>query len=270
MNVGVYTFSHLYMVDFLQKNSVCTDFWNYFAAGEQQNSSGGILYETPSEEKTNRSGAIVYNDDSSSEHSSQDASETDQAADSGSSSVITEEPSSESASRENSKKQKKKSGIVVIGAAGNNGKDAKYYVPGNIPDAVIAGAADFNGKRIQESNYGSTVDYYIEADSTSQAAARLAALWAYYDLPYDGDITESYKFPVIWKNDEVSEIGEIYKNADEELLDTSNKDIDDFKTAVVRYMYVKADQLRQNETITSIWNDNRKANIAEESISVPV
>ena len=105
----------------------------------------------------------------------------------------------------------KKAGIVVIGAAGNNGKDAKYYVPGNIPDAVIAGAASFNGKRIQESNYGSTVDYYMEADSTSQA--RLAALWAYYDLPYDGDITESYKFPVIWKNDEVSEIGEIYKNA---------------------------------------------------------
>lgn len=49
----------------------------------------------------------------------------------------------------NTVKDAKKAGTVVIGAAGNNGKDAKYYVPGNIPDAVIAGAADFNGKRIQ-------------------------------------------------------------------------------------------------------------------------
>lgn len=164
----------------------------------------------------------------------------------------------------------KNAGITVIGAAGNNGKDAKYYVPGNIQDAVIAGAADFNGQRIKESNYGSTVDYYVEADSTSQAAARLAAMWVYYGLSYDSDITSFYKFPVIWKNDEVSEVDNMYKDADEELLDTSNKDIDDTKTAVVRYMYVKADQLRQNETITSIWNDNRKANIAEESVSAPV
>ena len=66
------------------------------------------------------------------------------------------------------------SGILVIGAAGNNGKNVRYYTPGNIPSAIIAGACDENGVRLASSNFGDTVDYNVVASSTSEAAARLA------------------------------------------------------------------------------------------------
>lgn len=67
-------------------------------------------------------------------------------------------------------------GITVIGAAGNNGRDAEGFVPGCIEGAYIAGAMK-NGKRLGESNYGETVDLYIEAASTSEAAARAAGIY---------------------------------------------------------------------------------------------
>lgn len=69
-------------------------------------------------------------------------------------------------------------GILVVGAAGNNGKDVKYFVPGKIGSAVIVGACDKNGNRLETSNYGDTVDYYVTAGSTSEAAARFAGLLA--------------------------------------------------------------------------------------------
>lgn len=65
-------------------------------------------------------------------------------------------------------------GIIVVGAAGNNGKNVKYYTPGGIDEAVIIGACDETGQRIDSSNYGDTVDYYVTADSTSEAAAKFS------------------------------------------------------------------------------------------------
>lgn len=67
-------------------------------------------------------------------------------------------------------------GIVVVGAAGNDGKNVRYFIPGNIDSAVIVGASDGNGQRIAGSNYGSTIDYNVEADSTSEAAAKMSAI----------------------------------------------------------------------------------------------
>lgn len=64
-------------------------------------------------------------------------------------------------------------GIIFVGAAGNNGKDAKYFIPGDIDEAVIAGACDDKGVKRPASNYGEKVDYYVAADSTSYAAAKL-------------------------------------------------------------------------------------------------
>ena len=69
-------------------------------------------------------------------------------------------------------------GICVTGAAGNNGRDAKYFVPGKISEAYIIGACDANGERLTSSNYGASVDYYVEASSTSEAAARFTGLMA--------------------------------------------------------------------------------------------
>ena len=65
-------------------------------------------------------------------------------------------------------------GIIFVGSAGNDGSDAVNYVPGNIEAAIIVGACDASGRRLSASNYGATVDYYIHAGSTSEAAARLS------------------------------------------------------------------------------------------------
>ena len=62
-------------------------------------------------------------------------------------------------------------GIVVVGAAGNKGKDAKYFIPGKIDEAFIIGACDENGNKIEISNFGDSVDYYVIANSTSEATA---------------------------------------------------------------------------------------------------
>lgn len=66
-------------------------------------------------------------------------------------------------------------GIIVVGAAGNAGKNVRYYIPGNIEAALIAGACDENGKRLSSSNYGETVDCLVAAPSTSEASAKLSA-----------------------------------------------------------------------------------------------
>ena len=61
--------------------------------------------------------------------------------------------------------------ITVIGAAGNKGKDVKYFIPGSVKEAIIIGACDDLAVRLGISNFGDTVDYYVVADSTSEAAA---------------------------------------------------------------------------------------------------
>lgn len=63
-------------------------------------------------------------------------------------------------------------GITVVGAAGNDGEDAKNYIPGSVEAAYVIGASDADGKRLESSNYGTTVDYNVVAGSTSEAAAK--------------------------------------------------------------------------------------------------
>jgi hypothetical protein len=62
-------------------------------------------------------------------------------------------------------------GAVVIGAAGNDAQDVSGYIPGSVEEAYVIGAADENGKILGTSNYGETVDYYVKAANTSEAAA---------------------------------------------------------------------------------------------------
>lgn len=69
-------------------------------------------------------------------------------------------------------------GIIVVGAAGNNGKNAKYYVPGGIDSAIIVGSYNEDAEKNNSSNYGPTVDYYLKANSTSIAAAKMSAIIA--------------------------------------------------------------------------------------------
>ena len=90
-------------------------------------------------------------------------------------------------------------GIAVVGAAGNNGRDVRFYVPGNIESAYIIGAADENGERLASSNYGATVDYNVVADSTSEAAAKFSG---YYTLN-GATADEKLVFPIDYKKTEV-------------------------------------------------------------------
>ena len=66
-------------------------------------------------------------------------------------------------------------GIVVIGAAGNNAISATHFIPGCIDGVITVGAVDTEGIKVRNSNYNA--DYYVTADSTSEAAARYTGLY---------------------------------------------------------------------------------------------
>lgn len=95
-------------------------------------------------------------------------------------------------------------GVTVVGAAGNDGRDVKYYVPGQIESAVIIGACDDSGAKRAISNYGATVDYYVPAETTSEAASlfsgRLSVL-------IDADWAETILAPegIAYKAEDVSD-----------------------------------------------------------------
>lgn len=65
-------------------------------------------------------------------------------------------------------------GITVIASAGNNSADASAYLPAGIDGVTTVGALNPDGTKLGISNYGSCVDYYIPAGSTSEAAATFA------------------------------------------------------------------------------------------------
>lgn len=64
-------------------------------------------------------------------------------------------------------------GIKVVASAGNKNSNASEYIPAGIKGVITAGALDKEGHKLGISNYGDAVDYYIQADSTSEAAAIL-------------------------------------------------------------------------------------------------
>lgn len=65
-------------------------------------------------------------------------------------------------------------GITVIASAGNNSADASAYLPAGIDGVTTVGALNPDGTKLGISNYGSCVDYYVPAGSTSEAAATFA------------------------------------------------------------------------------------------------
>lgn len=81
-----------------------------------------------------------------------------------------------------------KAGITVVASAGNSGSIAYDYIPANIDGVITAGACDEKGTILSTSNYGIIVDWYINADATSQAASTVTGI-----LSKDGKITEDKK-----------------------------------------------------------------------------
>ena len=75
-------------------------------------------------------------------------------------------------------KEANKNGITVIGAAGNNGANVSGYLPGSLEVVQTIGAADTNGNKLESSNYGNLVDWWITAKSTSEAAAKASGIYS--------------------------------------------------------------------------------------------
>lgn len=81
-------------------------------------------------------------------------------------------------------------GITIIAAAGNKNADASGYIPANINGVITVGAIDADGYKISTSNYGDVVEYYVNAESTSQAAAGFAGK---YIAGTTSDVATSYE-----------------------------------------------------------------------------
>lgn len=81
-----------------------------------------------------------------------------------------------------------KAGITVVVSAGNNGSIAYDYIPANIEGVITVGACDSKGRILNTSNYGNIVDWYINADATSQAASSVTGI-----LSKDGKVKEDKK-----------------------------------------------------------------------------
>ena len=81
-----------------------------------------------------------------------------------------------------------KAGITVVASAGNNGSIAYDYIPANIEGVITAGACDSKGTILSTSNYGNVVDWYVNADATSQAASTVTGI-----LSKDGKVKEDKK-----------------------------------------------------------------------------
>ena len=67
-------------------------------------------------------------------------------------------------------------GTKVVASAGNNNRDAGLYMPANISGVITVGALNEDLTKLDVSNYGSAVDFYVVASSTSEAAAKYIAL----------------------------------------------------------------------------------------------
>ena len=116
-------------------------------------------------------------------------------------------------------------GIVVVGAAGNYGSNASYFVPGCVDGAVICTATDENGIRLGNANFGSTVDYYVVADSTSEAAATVSGLISRDGLGFNSEIVRTEEGTVATDTDatETDAVEEEDNNVEFELIDDINK-----------------------------------------------
>lgn len=88
----------------------------------------------------------------------------------------------------------------VVASAGNNGTDAAYYLPAGLNGVITVGALNSDGTLLSASNYGDCVEYYVAADSTSEAASK--ALGIIIDNR-TSELATEYIEPIV-------ETGEIY------------------------------------------------------------
>ena len=109
----------------------------------------------------------------------------------------------------------KDKGIIVVGSAGNRGKNVEAFIPGNIDDVIVVGSSDSQGIRNSFSNYGKSVDYYLEAENTSIATAKMTGKLSRYNAnvyDYQGVIAKLISDKEVFDNKEKYEKDEIIEN----------------------------------------------------------
>ena len=179
-------------------------------------------------------------------------------------------------------------GITVVGAAGNDGKDAAGYVPGAIDDAYIIGAATTDGIRVAKSNYGQAVDYYVAADTTSEAAAQFTGYVSKNGLDAAKDGEDGLIFTSVAncttdvdpKDDNISEDKDdstIYDPVIENYIKShvDKNYVGEGKLTLVNAIDVdatiaSADELNEGETIDSLMSSDDFRFLTQQTGRVPV
>lgn len=147
-----------------------------------------------------------------------------------------------------------KQGITVVGSAGNNGVDASEYIPGCIEEAYIIGAANADGERLDNSNYGDTVDYNVVANSTSEAAALFTGYFSKNNKAIDGVNSNGLIFDTGYKaesKDDDDEKKDPVKD-NEIVAEVEKLPVDTSKTAVVKYLFIDESKVTGDETIDNV------------------
>ena len=146
-----------------------------------------------------------------------------------------------------------KQGITVVGSAGNNGVDASEYIPGCIEEAYIIGAANADGERLDNSNYGDTVDYNVVANSTSEAAALFTGYLSKNNKAIDGINSNGLIFDTDYKAESKDDDEDKDPVKDNETVSEVEKlPVDTSKTAIVKYLFIDESKVTGDETIDNV------------------
>lgn len=155
-------------------------------------------------------------------------------------------------------------GITVVGAAGNSNTDASYYIPGCIEKAYIIGAANYDGTRLESSNYGETVDYNVVANSTSEASAL-----------FTGYLSKHKAIDDVDSNNLIYSTGYTVKPDDkpeetDEVLKVKSLPKDDTKVVLVKYLFLDESKVSGSETIDKVMLGNKNSVLYQLESYVPV
>lgn len=109
---------------------------------------------------------------------------------------------------------------ILIASAGNNNSDASKYLPAGGKGVKTIGAVTGSYYKTSTSNYGDTVDYYVVASSTSEAAASFVGKYIAKD---DSGVVISY----IGSENGLEYIGDdIFFGVDSDFTDNTKKILD--------------------------------------------
>ena len=168
-------------------------------------------------------------------------------------------------------------GITVIGAAGNDGADVANYIPGSIEAAYIIGACDADGNILPTSNYGDTVDYYLEADSTSIATARATGMFSKTGKIVGKDTNEREEVAGTIDSSQIQDTDEYalsedpadefveYKEEAEEISETQTP-----SGYGIEVMVLFADVEKENANIRTVWDEHYDDIITTDETVLPL